>query len=74
MFATDTELTGSMRLRLWVATDLGHDMDLFVQVDKLDRSGVPVPFVAMSMIDEWTVSVGLAARESSGARHRAQLL
>ena len=57
-FKTDTEITGSMRLRLWVATDLGKDMDLFVRIDKLDQTGSLVPFVAMAMIDDGPLALG----------------
>ena len=57
-FEAETELTGHMRLRLWVATDLGQDMDLFVQLDKVDSSGAVVPFVAMAMIDDGPLALG----------------
>lgn len=43
-FAHDTELTGSMALRLWVSTSDGDDMDLFVVVRKVDAAGKEVPF------------------------------
>ena len=62
MFEHATELTGSMRLRLWVSTedsrDEGSDMDIFVQVDKLSATGRKVPFVAMSMIDTGPLALG----------------
>ena len=35
----DTELTGFMKLRLWVEADGADDMDLFVYVEKLDEQG-----------------------------------
>ena len=38
-FATRTEITGYAKLRLWVETDDGDDMDLFVALQKLDRAG-----------------------------------
>ena len=57
-FDKDTELTGSMRLRLWVSTDEGDDMDLFVQIDKLDTAGKIVPFVFVSMLDDGPVALG----------------
>jgi predicted acyl esterase len=41
-FDRDTELTGYMKLKLWVSTDTGEDMDLFVGVHKLDRRGAEV--------------------------------
>lgn len=57
-FTKDTELTGSMRLRLWVSTDEGNDMDLFVQLDKIDREGKVTPFVAFSMVDDGPLGLG----------------
>ena len=43
-FDEDTELTGNMRLRLWVSTTEGTDMDLFVGVEKLNAQGEVVHF------------------------------
>ena len=42
-FDRETELTGYMKLRLWVQADGNDDMDLFVAVKKLDRSGKWLP-------------------------------
>ena len=58
VFTTDTEITGSMRLRLWVSTDSGDDMDIFVQVDKMDKRGDPTPFVTMAMLDDGPLALG----------------
>ena len=38
-FEEDTELTGYMKLRLYVAAESYNDMDLFVNVQKLDTKG-----------------------------------
>lgn len=38
-FPEDTELTGYMKLRLYVAAESYNDMDLFVNVQKLDTQG-----------------------------------
>lgn len=38
-FDKETELTGSMRLRLWVSTDEGDDMDLFCPVRQTRHTG-----------------------------------
>jgi uncharacterized protein len=57
-FSEETELTGSMRLRLWVSTDGGDDMDLFVQLDKLDLQGKRLDFVAFSMFDNGPLGLG----------------
>ena len=45
-FDEDTELTGHMKLRLWVSTTEGSDVDLFVGVKKLDVHGEEVHFYA----------------------------
>jgi len=42
-FDEDTELTGHMKLHLWVEADGANDMDLFVYVSKLDVDGSPLP-------------------------------
>lgn len=42
-FKEDTELTGYMKLRLWVEADGANDMDLFVYVSKLDENGNALP-------------------------------
>ncbi len=40
----ETELTGGMKLRLWVAAEQSDDMDLYVVVKKLDSKGNEVYF------------------------------
>lgn len=40
----DTELTGHFKLRLWVEARGNDDMDIFVELDKIDRTGDRVPF------------------------------
>ena len=57
-FQRETELTGTMRLRLWVSTDKGDDMDLFVQLDKIGKDGKPTPFVFVSMLDDGPLALG----------------
>jgi uncharacterized protein len=42
-FDEDTELTGYMKLNLWVEADGSDDMDLFVAVQKLDPQGEWLP-------------------------------
>ena len=42
-FAEDTEITGYMKLRAWVEARGHDDMDLFVTVKKLSRTGVEQP-------------------------------
>ena len=50
LFDEDTELSGNMKLKLWVSTTEGEDMDLFTAVDKLDRNGTKIDFAKMSYI------------------------
>lgn len=57
-FQGDTELTGNMKLRLWVSTDAGEDMDLFVAVDKLDRRGARVPFYGKTGFNQGPAALG----------------
>lgn len=42
-FNKETEITGYMKLRLWVEADGADDMDLFVIVQKLDEQGNHLP-------------------------------
>ena len=57
-FDTETELTGSMRLRLWVSTTQSDDLDLFVELDKLDKAGQKLPFMAFSLFDKGPLGLG----------------
>ncbi|MCE5253163.1 MAG: acyl esterase, partial [Actinomycetia bacterium] len=43
-FDEETELTGYMKLRLWVEAEDNDDMDLFVTVQKLDPKGKWLPY------------------------------
>jgi predicted acyl esterase len=38
-FAEDTEIAGYSRLKLWVSTSHGSDMDIFVAIRKIDEDG-----------------------------------
>lgn len=42
-FEEDTEITGFMKLRLWVEAEGHDDMDLFVNIQKADENGVFLP-------------------------------
>ncbi|MEL7445104.1 MAG: CocE/NonD family hydrolase [Pseudomonadota bacterium] len=57
-FSEDTELTGNMKLKLWVSITQGADMDLFVGVDKLDRDGEIVHFFAKTGYTKGPVAMG----------------
>ena len=43
VFAEDTEITGYMKLRLWVEARGHDDMDLFVTIKKIGADGVELP-------------------------------
>ncbi|OGA00037.1 MAG: hypothetical protein A3H35_14900 [Betaproteobacteria bacterium RIFCSPLOWO2_02_FULL_62_17] len=57
-FPADTELSGHMKLRLWVATSAGDDMDLLVAVHKLDTQGKQVPFAFFAVYEDGPVALG----------------
>lgn len=57
-FDEKTELTGHMKLRLWVQAEGSDDMDLFVAVQKIDRSGEKVQFPFFSAHDDGPVALG----------------
>jgi uncharacterized protein len=57
-FETDTELTGHMKLRLWVETDQGRDMDLFAGLEKLDAQGRPVGFTFYAFYEDGPAALG----------------
>jgi hypothetical protein len=42
-FTEDTEITGFMKLRLWVEAEGNDDMDLFIAIRKLDDGGNWIP-------------------------------
>ena len=57
-FEEACEITGHMRLKLWVSTDRGDDMDLFVAIKKLDALGNEVCFEARENDPRGPVSLG----------------
>jgi uncharacterized protein len=57
-FEADTELTGHMKLRLWLQAAGSDDADVFVAVQKLDASGVPVGFTFYAFYDDGPVALG----------------
>jgi hypothetical protein len=58
VFREDTELTGHMKLRLWVEAIGADDMDLFIAIQKFDRRGIYVPFAAFSALEDGPVALG----------------
>lgn len=57
-FAADTELTGYMKLRLWVEAQGADDMDLFVALQKLDAAGAPVGMTFYAFYEDGPVALG----------------
>jgi uncharacterized protein len=46
-FPEDTEITGYMKMRLWVEADGNDDMDLFINIRKLDQDGNWLPITGL---------------------------
>jgi predicted acyl esterase len=70
-FDKKTELTGYMKLKLWVQADGSDDMDLFVAIEKIDHAGYIVPFVFFGNHDDGPVALGwlrVSHRELDGER------
>lgn len=57
-FSERTEITGHMKLKLWVEVDGGDDMDLFVAIEKVDRAGYMVQFPYFGNHDDGGVALG----------------
>lgn len=70
-FTEETELTGNMKLKLWVEADGARDMDLFVAVKKYDKDGKEVTFYGKAGYAESPVALGwlrVSQRELDPAR------
>ena len=57
-FDEKTELTGHMKLKLWVQAAGSDDMDLFVAIEKIDRAGDRVPFQFYCNHEDGPVALG----------------
>lgn len=57
-FDRDTELTGYMKLRVFMSCTEGDDMDVFVGLHKLDADGALVPFAYYAQFDDGPVALG----------------
>lgn len=57
-FEQDTELTGNMKLKLWVAAENAEDLDIFASIKKLDRRGNEVHFPDFNHIEKGQVATG----------------
>ncbi len=58
LFTEDTDLAGSMKLKLWVSAEGADDMDLHVGLKKFDRRGNEVPFADFQHIENGLVASG----------------
>lgn len=70
-FDKKTELTGYMKLKLWVQADGRDDMDLFVAIEKINRSGEIVRFQFFGTHEDGPVALGwlrVSHRELDEAR------
>jgi predicted acyl esterase len=57
-FDQDTELTGYMKLKLFVSAEAADDLDLFVGIRKLDRRGRELHFPDFNHIEHGMVARG----------------
>src|SRR5262245_25343762 len=57
-FDKPTELTGYMKLRVYMSCDATDDMDVFVGLHKLDKDGNFVPFAYYAQFDDGPVALG----------------
>ncbi|MDN5664436.1 MAG: CocE/NonD family hydrolase [Staphylococcus equorum] len=57
-FEKDTELTGNMKLKLWISADNADDMDLFAGIKKVNRQGGEVNFPDFNHIEHGQVATG----------------
>lgn len=58
VFSETTELTGYMKLHLWVSPIGSDDMDLFVGVEKYDKNGERVKFAFADTKEDGSVALG----------------
>ncbi|BAK68159.1 putative hydrolase [Sphingobium sp. SYK-6] len=56
--AQDVDLVGHMKLRLYVSTDAGDDLDLFVAVEKLRADGRKEGFAHWAVFEDGPVALG----------------
>jgi uncharacterized protein len=71
-FAEATELTGHMKLRLYMSAEGADDMDVFVGVQKLDPRNALVPFPYYAQFEDGPVALGwLRASQRELDAHRS---
>ncbi len=74
-FETATELSGHMKLRLWVSSPEADDMDIFVGLEKLDADGNKFGFAFFGAYEDGPVALGwlrVSHRELDPARSRPE--
>lgn len=54
----DTELTGHMKLKLWIELEGSEDADLFIAVQKLDKNQQPVGFTFYAFYENGPAALG----------------
>jgi uncharacterized protein len=57
-FDRETEITGAMRLHLWIAAEQADDGDLFVGIEKLDATGAVVGFSGYNFVSNDVTAKG----------------
>ncbi|MBN8819559.1 MAG: CocE/NonD family hydrolase [Sphingomonas sp.] len=57
-FDADTEITGYMKLGLWVEAQGADDMDLFVAIQKIGKDGEPVGMTFYAFFETGPVALG----------------
>jgi hypothetical protein len=58
LVAEDTEMTGHMKLKLWIELEGANDADLFIAVQKLDMDKQPVGFTFYAFYENGPVALG----------------
>ena len=73
-FEVATELTGHMKLKVWLQTDGATDADLFVAIQKLDAAGEHVGFTFYAFYENGPVALGWlrASHRALDARRSTQ--
>lgn len=58
LFDEATEITGNIKLKLWVRAEHARDMDLFAVLQKLDVRGERVPFAHFNAFEDGDMAYG----------------
>lgn len=58
IFDTPTDLIGHAKLHVYMSTDAGDDMDVFVGLYKIDADGNQVPFAYYAFFDDGPIALG----------------